>query len=103
MLLNAPFLIEGKQTREVEILEEVVFYGEGKDEEIQGRKEKERGLIKGKGGPGNHKQGKGNLDQRGDWKEVVFGRKEGFRGSRSSRLLGLVFCLMMIGDDVVFH
>jgi hypothetical protein len=82
MLLNAPFLIEGKQTREVEILEEVVFYGGRKGKRDPRGKEKEK-MIKGKGGSGDQSKGKGNLDQRGHWKKEkkkeVFG-KEGEGG-----------------------
>ena len=72
---------------------------EEKWEEIQGGKRR-RGLIKRKRGSGD--QSKGDLDKRGHWKKKkeVFGKeKRVFRGSRSSRLLGLVFCLMMIDDD----
>jgi hypothetical protein len=51
-----------------------------------------------KGDLDDQSKGKGNLDQKRHWKKKeVFG-KEGvvFRGSRSSRLVGLVFCLMMM-------
>jgi hypothetical protein len=84
--------------RKREILEEEVFYGGGKGERDPRRKEKER-IDQRKGDLGDQSKGKGNLDQRGHWKKKkkVFGKEGGvFRGSRSSRLLGLVFCLMMM-------
>jgi hypothetical protein len=71
------------------------FMEEEKRKEIQGGKR--RRIDQRKGDLGDQSKGKGNLDQRGHWKEKgVFGKREGFRGSRSSRHLGLVFCLMMM-------
>jgi hypothetical protein len=64
------------------------------DEKGDGEKKEDLGVVK------------GIVDQRGQWKkkEEVFGKGlGGSRGSRSSRLLGFVFYLMMIDDDAVFH
>ena len=75
---------------------------EEKGREIQGGKRK-RGLIKRKGDLDDQSKRKGSwikedIERRRGKRS--FGRG-GFQGSRSSRLLGLVFCLMMM--IVIFH
>ena len=86
-------------------MEEEEFYGGGKGERDPRRKEKEKGDQEGIWDRQEGKERKA-LDQRGHWKKKGRGSLRGkrrrllFSEDQSSRLLGLVFCLMMI---VVFH
>ena len=70
------------------------------EEEKEKRSEEER-IDQRKGDLGDQSKGKETLikediERREEEEGIWEGRREGFRGSRSSRLLGLVFCLMMM-------
>jgi hypothetical protein len=83
-------------------LEEEVFYGGGKRERDPRRKEKER-IDQGKGDLGDQsRRERTSIKEDIGRRRRIFGdERKVFRGSRSSRLLGFVFCLMMM--IVVFH
>ena len=84
-------------------MEEEEFYGGGKGERDPRRKEKERMIRKGSGIVKRERRGnpliKEDIGRRR--RRSLEGREKGFFEDQSSRLLGLVFCLVMVVE--LFH